>query len=355
MRREIAFRYRLLRDGGFCAWLQASENRDPTIRMDTGAEIKMSFTADFLPEALDADGNAVEINWFSDEIQPVLILDGVEHNLGVFMPATPKDSDDGVSRRVGVEAYDRCWRVRDTNSAGLLYWPAGTLYLDAVEQLLVEAGIGIVIKTPTDAVFAEAREDWDVGTSYLTVVNQLLGEINYNPLWFNAEGAAILEPVSVPDASAIDHILDASDPETCVLPGISRETDVYSAPNVFIAICANPDKEGLMAATAKNENPQSPLSVQRRGRQICQVTQVDNIADQDALQAYADKLRDDSVITGETVRVATALLPGWGVADVVGLCYGEVTALCIERAFEMQLAVGGKMTHTLEKVVYQLD
>jgi hypothetical protein len=60
------------------------------------------------------------------------------------------------------------------------------------------------------------------------------------------------------------------------------------------------------------------------------------------------------MITGETIRISTALLPGFGVADVVALHYGELAAICIERAWTMELRVGGTMTHELEKVVYNL-
>ena len=352
--RKIGFRYYLLRGGAYCAQLRAMSEPAPIVRMDDSGDIKMSFSGTFAPEARDAGGGAVEINWLTDEIQPVMVINGTPHALGVFMPATPRESRSGPVRSVSVEAYDRCWRVRDTRSGSMLYWPKDTLYLDTVDQLLTAAGIKAVFKTPSDAALPEDRE-WEPGISYLSVVNELLREINYNPLWFDASGSAILEPVSVPDADKIEHVLDAADKSTRVLPSISRETDVYSAPNVFVCTCANPDKDELMTATAANENPQSPLSVTRRGRQIVDVRRVDNIASQEDLQAYANRLRDESMITGETVRVSTALTPGYGVADVVALHFGDLTSVCIERAFDMELRVGGRMNHVLEKVVYNLD
>ena len=200
----------------------------------------------------------------------------------------------------------------------------------------------------------ERREDWDVGTSYLKIVNELLKEINYNPLWFDASGAAILEPASVPTAANIEHTLDASNVRSLLLPSLTRETDVYSSPNVWVCVCSNADKSGPMTATAENTNPQSPLSIPRRGRRIVRVVRVNNIASQAELQAYADRLRNESMIGGETVVVKTALLPGYGVLDVVGLHFGELNAVCLEQSFEMQLQPGGVMTHTLKKVVVNL-
>ena len=187
------------------------------------------------------------------------------------------------------------------------------------------------------------------------IINQFLAEINYNPLWFNASGAAVLEPVSVPTAANIDHIFDSGDIRSLMLPGITRETDLYSAPNVFLCICSNADKSGAMTATAENTNPQSPLSIPRRGRRITEVTYVDNIASQADLQAYADRIRNESMISGETIQIQTALLPGFGVADVAGIRTKDLSAICIEREWEMNLTTGGTMRHTLERVVINIE
>lgn len=327
----------------------------PSIRCDNLSAIKMSFSGVFLPEARDAFGNVIDVDYLSDEIEPILIIDGVEHKLGVFLPATVTPSESAGAAQVQIEAFDRCWRVRDVYSENLTYFAEGTPYLTAIESLLTQAGITTVLATPTATTLAESREDWNIGTSFLTIVNDLLAEINYNPLWFNQDGVAILEPASVPTAANIEHTLDADNVESLIIPEISRQTDIYQAPNVFVAYCANPDKSGIWTATAENTNPQSPLSVQRRGRRILKVERLDNIASQTLLQDYVDQKRNDSMISGETINIQTALLPGYGVADVVALHYGEISAVCIDRAWSMNLTVGGTMSHTLERVVYNLE
>lgn len=370
--RRVSFRYNLLRGGAFYARLRADEGTAPHVRMQDDAQIKMSFSGVFAANAQDVDGGAMDVNWLTDEIQPVMLINGIPYPLGVYIPTTQSVTDD-VTRSVRIEAYDRCQRVLDTNSAVPVYWPRGTLYLDAIEQLLSAAGISTVFKTPNDAAFTEPREDWDAGTPFLTIVNDLLAEINYKGLFFDANGAAVLEPEDIPEASQIDHTLDDANPETLVVPGITRRNDTFSAPNKFIVFCANPDKGENMVAVSVNDNPQSPLSTVRRGREIVSVSTVDNIASQSELQAYADRLRNNSLLTSEIVTLTTGLLPGWEVGDVVALhtaprVYIERTRrgkslvsipgsndICISRAFDMELKVGGKMTHSLEKVVYNLE
>lgn len=357
MNREIAFRYDLLRNGAFYGYLLADERTVPTIRMDDSAAIKSSFSASFAIAARDADGDPLPVNWLTDEIEPVLIINGEEHPLGVYMPAKVRYSVNMGAQRVNVDCYDRCWRVRDTRSDELLYWPAGTSYITAIKQLLAAAGIGIVFATDTSAVFATAREDWPLGESYLTVVNDLLGEINYKPLYFDESGAAVLEPVAVPTANNIKQIFDMSDPDTLCIPDFTREADYYEAPNVFIVYCANPDINGNMISRAANENPQSPLSVQRRGREIVSVQQVNNIASQAELDAYAAWLCDKSMITGEKLHPKTGLRPGFGVGIAVGFIDSaeDIVAVGIEHAYTMPLQVGGQMEHTVERIVYNLD
>lgn len=345
MKREIEIQYIIRRNGAYFGKLYAIGT--PQLRCDDSSALKMSLSGDFAPNEL--------ADWLRDEIQPVLIIDGVEYPLAVLMPATVIPTKTATTASLHIEAYDRCWRVQDVTTEDILYLAAGANYVQEIQRLLVSCGIDTVLATPSDAVFSEAREDWDIGTSYLDIVNQLLGEINYNPLWFNAQGAAVLEPVSVPSVSRLKHVLDESNVESMLLPSISRETDIYRAPNVFLCVCSNPDKTGPLVSKAENTNPQSPLSIGRRGRRIMKKIQVNNIENQAALDAYAARICNESMIGGETIRVQTGLLPGFGMADVTALRFEGVDELCVEKAWTMSLGVGGTMQHTLQRVVINID
>lgn len=347
MFREIDFRYIVVRNGADYGEIYPIEGNEPTIRMSDSALIKTSLSGSF------ADPGD-SIDWITDQIRAELILDGVHHPLGVYLPASVTLVENEIANRIRLEAYDRCWLLRDTRTENLLHISAGTNYLAAVQQLLTGAGIALVSAVPTSLTISEDREDWTVGTSYLDIINELLGEINYKPVWFSADGLAILEPAAVPTAENIQHTLDENDVKSLLLPAMTRATDIYRSPNVFICVCSNPDKSGPMIARAENTNPQSPLSISRRGRRIVHVENVNNIADQTELQAYADRLRNESMLTGETIAVQTGLLPGYGVADVVALACNGVFAVCVEHDWTMQLRVGGTMQHTLEKVVVNL-
>ena len=354
--RTIDFRFVILRNGSDYCLLQQLISSPPTLRMNESGIIKTSLSAEFLATVLNFDGEEdpeLAVNWLNDEIRAEMIIDGIVHPLGVFVPSTILTKQTKTGTTLQVEAYDRCWYIKDHYTTGTRYFAAGVNYITAITQLLTECGITLISQTPTNATLTEAREDWTIGTSYLTIINQLLSEINYNPLWFDSSGLAILEPASIASADAIDRMIDIEDPASLGFPEMRRTTDIFNAPNVFICICSNAEKAS-MVATAENLNPQSALSIPRRNRRIQSVTYVDNIASQTELQAYANRLRDKSMITSETIMLTTELLPGFGVGDVIGLRNGDEMSLCIERSWSMSLTPGGKMQHTLEKVVLQI-
>ena len=345
--RTIDFRYRVLRNGADFCTIRSTEDGWPSLRMDSSADIRTSLRGTFLPPEED-------VNWMTDEICPEMIIDGTAHSLGIFLPATVDWTWTESGALLQIEAYDRGWKVRDSRLTERQYFAAGTNYISAASSLLASAGIGTVSAVATNLTLTEPREDWEVGTSRLDIINELLTEIGYRRLWFDANGMARLEPYETINATNIRHTISDQDVKSLLLPGLSRQTDVYNSPNVFVAICSNPDKEGGMIAIAENYSGQSPLSITRRGRRIVKVTKLNNIASQAELQAYVNRQLTDSLMSGEMMIVSTGLLPGFDSGEVTSLQYGDLFAICKEKAWSMELCVGGTMTHTLEREVINI-
>lgn len=347
MTRTLDFRYRIMRDGADYGEIYPPTGAVPRISMRSSNAVKMNFTGSFLPPHKDVD-------WMHDEIRPELILDGVAHSLGIYRPISVQETDNGQTASINISANDRCWTVRDTRHDSRVFFAAGTNYVAAAVSVLTGSGIAVINAVPTSAVLAEDRE-WPTGSSCLDIVNELLTEINYGQLWFDGSGAAMIRPVMLPAAINIGHVLDDTKIESLLLPGIQSETDVLTAPNVFVCVCSNADKIAAMTAVAENTNPQSPLSIARRGKRITKVIQINNISSQEALQTFANRQVSDSMMAGEVITVKSCLLPGFGVGDVTAIRYGELMAICRESAWTMDLKVGGQMTHTLERTVMTLD
>lgn len=196
MTRDVRFRVDVLRNGAPITHLQWDTGSPPQIIASRDATIHTSIKGTFLVN--DA------VDYLSDELQPVMAIDGQETPLGIYQAATPSIKGAAGQKRVEVEAYDRCWRVYSNRTETILHLSAGASYLTEIRKLLTACGVALVIATPSDATLQTDREDWDVGTSYLTIVNDLLAEINYNSLWFDASGVARLEPYQEPSAQNID-------------------------------------------------------------------------------------------------------------------------------------------------------
>lgn len=314
---------------------------DPVIDCNATAEIKASMSAKFLTD------NTVD--WLSDEIMPIQIIDGKDYPVGVYVVATATtEHDQNGVEIVSVEAYDRSLYLKQHKTDKILHLSAGTRYLDVIQQLLLEAGIVLCIATNNAAVLQTDREDWTIGTAYLEIINTLLGEINYRQIWFDAAGVAVLEPIAEVAVSNIQHQYDQ---DARIKRSCKTEMDTFSAPNYFVVVCSNPDLPEPMIAVAENDDPRSALSTFRRGRKIVQTEKVDNIGSQKELEAYAQSLKLQSMMASETVTLYTENEHGHGVGDVVALMHPDAEGLYREISWSIVLKEGKLMIHQLRRSV----
>lgn len=342
--RTIGTRFDVLRGGVAIGKLQPVGG-NPTIVCDAAAEIKTSLSGSFVVP------NTVDL--ITDRIRPVLIVDGIEHAMGIFNVTTDglSVSESGV-RSTHVEGYDNGLLLRRYTilSRQDAYIAAGTRYDAAINALCVKAGITSLQMDATDAVIAETREDWEIGDNLLTVVNDLLSEINYRSIWFDRNGTAHAEEYRRISTRTPDHIYKA-DRESIIKRGYAKETDIWSNYNVFTAVVSSADLDTPLVATASNTNESSKLSVQKRGRIAAPVVRLNNIASQTELQQYVNNLLYKAMMTNETVTVETALAPEHEVYDAVQLSGTEIDGLYEEIGWEMELGYNGTMTHTLRREV----
>lgn len=341
MIRQYARRVDVIRSGATLTELKPIG--DPYIDANAETDIKMSMSGTFAYNDL--------VDYLNDELKPYQIIDGVEYPVGVFQIGTYSDHyDSNGVHTIQIEAYDRALRLQQTKTETILHLSAGTNYMQAIESLLVEAGISLYFKTDTVEAMTTDREDWDIGTDYLTIINALLAEINYGSIWFNQDGYAVLQPIKKPSAANIDH--EYGGEEFSILkPEASKETDIFDKPNVFIVICENPDLDAPLISIAVNDNPLSALSTFKRGRRIAEVYKVNNIASQEALDEYAQRLCSDSMLSSEIIEISTANMPGHGIYDTVALTHPNLEGIFQETAWSLILAAGQTMTHTLRRSI----
>lgn len=346
MTRDVTYRIDVLRNGVKYSSLSWESGSAPQISVQREAVIHSSLRGTVLPSS--------EIDMLRDELQPVMSIGGVETPLGIFQMTTAKTKGSTSGKRIDFEAYDRGWRLYNAKTESILHLSAGASYITEVQKLLTSCGIDLVIAAPSNATLQTDREDWPAGTSCLTICNDLLSEINYNPVWFDPAGVCRIEPYQEPSVERVAWEYGTSDmflPEQHPAPDYTDEEDLFDAPNVFICICSNPDIAEAMTATAVNDNPASRKSTFRRGMRIASVQNVDNIASQEELQVYANRLRNESMMATREIAFSTLAEPGHGVGDVLALMHDDIGGIYIETGWQMTLEAGRLMTHTAKRTV----
>lgn len=344
--RDVSYRVRVLRNGAELTKLLWDSSSPPTVMWDKSGVIRSSMKGTFYPN------NIVDL--LTDELQPVITVNGIEYPLGVFRASTVGNRNRNYATLINLEAYDRCWVLKNNKIESVLHLAAGTKYTVAVEQLLTDCGIALRIVDPSESTLQTDREDWEIGTDYLSIVNQLLGEINFEPIWFDAEGVAHLERYRPLSERTIMHRYGNMGRAGVFNPAMDdseTETDLFSTPNVFICICSNPELPEPMVATAENDNPSSVTSIFRRGMRIARCYAVDNVASQEELQAYADRLRNESMFTTQTVSFETFAEGGHGVGDTISISDAKIGGVYEETAWSITMQAGRMMKHTAKKEV----
>lgn len=341
MQHSYSYRIEVLRNGARVTELQAVN--PPKITFNAGATIKSGLSGEFK--------YSPELDPINDEIKAWQIIDGEESPAGVFSVGVLVDNYSDTVHTIKIEAYDRAFLLQSIRTEDILHLTAGTNYIEAIKTLLAKSGISLYTATATTSTLATDREDWEMGTDYLTIINDLLREINYENIWFDANGSAKLLPVQNPDAGDIKRSYDSDTSVSLLSPACQSELDIYDKPNVFVAVCSNPDNDEPMTATAINNSPLSSLSVLKRNRRIVQVLKVDNIADQKALNEYVQRLCNDSMMSSETVTIRTSPVRAPGLNDTVALYYADISGVYQETSWSLTMQPGASMTHTLRRSV----
>lgn len=293
-----------------------------------------------------------EINWMTDRIRPVLIINGAEYPCGVFIATTPERSFSGGREILNIEAYSPLYLANRVQIEGAYTIPAGTNYIAAVQELLRVAGITLYSAEATDQVLSTDRADWPVGTSVLTVINQLLSEINYRAAWVDLTGTVRLTKYTAPAPENIQHTYVQG--EYSIVSGdVTATTDYFDKANVFRAVCSSPDLEAPLVATAENNDPDSPYSTVSLGVRILQEERVESVPDLATLQERAEIMLTKSLQTTETVEFVTALCPVHETWDTVALDLGEITGIFAETEWSMVLDAAGEMRHRAERVIWK--
>lgn len=325
-------------------------------KMVVGGEISNNALATIKRTAKFQFGDDDEVDWLSERIRPtynLLMPNGgwATWPLGVFLPSTPARQITNTGSARQVEAYDQLLVISEDKVDTRYVVSAGASYTESARLLLANI-LGITqFSIPEHGATLLVAREWDPGTSKLRIINDLLGAVNYESLSFNADGVAYSRAYVPPNERPISYTYRTDD-ESVLVPDAEVEMDLFSVPNVFVGIVAEPDRLPLRSVYT-NDNPASPTSTVRRGRSIVEVYTDMEAADQTTLDGLLNRKAFNASQVFETTTFRTLGMPFHGNLDVIKLDYsrlGEVDYYA-ESGWTLPLKAGSVMKHVVRKVV----
>lgn len=329
-----------------------------------------------------AEDDEVDIDYLNDRIKPYMrvkiprgrvihreysfhshihtlendVLDGalsegwVEYPLGIFLLSSPTRRDEGYAVMRDIDAYDGLIVLDDDMFTDRYSIAEGTLYYDAIIEILTSAGITQYNVEQTDKTLPRTLE-YDPGTSKLQAVNDLLSQLSYTPMHVDVNGFYTAYPYRSPSERAVEYTY-ADDEQSITFVGAEEELDLFNVPNVFTVVRTN-EEEAPLVSTLTNDNPDSPTSTVSRGRSIVDFREVTDIADQESLDRYVERIAFEASQVYGRIRFQTGLMPMHAYSDVIRFAYSplDIDGKYVELSWSMDLAVGGVMSHEVRQIV----
>lgn len=274
----------------------------------------------------------------------------MDESLGIYIMMSPVRDGNNNTILLNVDCYDKGIILKEDKLQDRLYIPAGSNYIVQVKNVLISAGIDKFV-IENSSLVTTADIEFEIGTSKLDVINDLLYAINYYPIHFDKNGFAETSRYIEPMQREVQ-LSYMTDKKSIILEGAQQSNDLYNIPNVVVRYVDNPDGEPLRSVYI-NENPDSIISTVRRGRNIVDVESVDDIADQDTLDAYTKRIAIEKSQACDSVMLKTGLSTGHGFRNCIFVRDDElgISTKYIEYSWTMDLTVGGTMTHQLKRVI----
>lgn len=195
----------------------------------------------------------------------VAIQNGVKEkiSLGIFLVQTPSSNFDGKVRTVSMDAYTPLLELKEKPT------PLGYALLKN-ENIMEQAYMIVrencrapVVKTESDKLL-QSNFVANNGDTWLTFVRDLIAQAKFE-LQLDEEGKIMFAPKQTVDE--LQPVYTYNDNNSSILlPEVSLKHDIYGIPNIVEVVCSTGTE--VYYAKVKNEDPNSPTSIQSRGREI---------------------------------------------------------------------------------------
>ena len=252
----------------------------------------------------------------------ITIQNGVKekHPLGTFLVQTPSSSFDGKIRSVSMDAYTPLLELKE-NPPPLGYSILkGENIMQRAYQICREHARAPVVEAPCEE---SLNYDFVANTNdtWLTFIADIIGNAKYS-FALDELGRIIFSPKQ--DTASLQPVWTYDDGNSSILySDITMDHDLYGIPNVVEVVYSNGND--TYQTRVVNDDPNSPISTVRRGREIIhRVTNPDmaGIPTEKQVDEYATRLLRELSSVEYTVSYSHGYCPT-RIGDCVRLDYNR--------------------------------
>ena len=195
----------------------------------------------------------------------VAVQNGVKEKmpLGIFLVQTPSSNFDGKVRTVSMDAYTPLLELKEKPTPLGYSLLKNENIMEQAYMIVRENCRAPVVKTESDKLL-QSNFVANNGDNWLTFVRDLIAQAKFE-LQLDEEGKIMFAPKQTVDELQPVYTYN-DDNSSILLPEVSLKHDIYGIPNVVEVVCSTGTE--VYYAKVKNEDPNSPTSIQARGREI---------------------------------------------------------------------------------------
>lgn len=287
----------------------------------------------------------LNIDYMNDRIKPVVIIDGKEYPLGIFLISSPSRNIEST----GVTRYLTCYsklKILDNDKVTSRYYvPTGANVVNQVITLLDGERYNITPSTSTTST----DHEWEVGTAKLDIINDLLDIINYVSLIPSDDGKFLSYPYKTP-SERIHTIEYREGNDSIIVSRMNEDFDFFDVPNIFVRYTNDVDIDPPIIATYPLQVGSETITIDGRAPNVS-AEEVSDIADQTTLYAKCKQDAYNARSVYSHLEFSTAINPKHGYLDCVWVKVGEIDYKYIETSWSFNLKCGDLMKHTCRRVV----
>lgn len=274
----------------------------------TGGSIKRNLTG--LREAADIDcaGYAVRVEqWIRVYMDVEQDGEAVHVPLFTGLATSPDRAFSGRIQSNSLECYSVLKAADDIKLMRGWYAPSNALGGEIIRQLLsaTPAPVTVVEGSPTlkEPIIAENNE------SHLTMVDKILAAIDWR-IRISGDGRISIEPKALESSAQFD-----PQGNDVIETEINMSADLFSVPNVLMVVADD------LTAIARDENSNSILSIENRGREMWAIEDGVSLADNETIAHYAMRRLKELQQIQQTADYDRRYVPGIVPGDLIRMHY----------------------------------